>query len=267
MEEKKKEYPVSKHIFMFPFIIKNIEQCVERINKDEEWIKSNFLLKSDMDYNEYHYFYPFVQKLLFSDAEQNDQLISRYNRKFQTGKFYFEVKNKEKKGNDKYELIIPNNGIELLILKEFSIGILTFHLENHIKKDFDDILIINDFARRIYPQYLPIIASKGSFVPDNITINFNGEEFAQEDFNKYQNNPNVQKISYASYILKLLKGIKFEHLTFERSTVIFWNAQKQNRIDIESKKNIMTLLEMYLTKLIVTLILWNKMNTTTTKII
>jgi len=220
MEENEKKYPISKHIFMFPFIIKNIEQCVEKINKDEEWIKFNFSLKSDMDYNEYHYFYPFVQKLLFSDAEQNNQLITKYHRKFQTGKFCFEVKNKEKKGNDKYELIIPEKGIELLILEEFSIGILTFHLENYDKKGIDDILIINDFARRIYPQYLPIIASKGSFVPDNITINLDGEEFAKEDFNKYQDTSNFQKVSYASYISKLLHGIEIEHILDDRMFVV-----------------------------------------------
>ncbi len=220
---QEKKYPISKHIFMFPFIIKNIEQCVKKISKDEEWLKNGFSIKSDMDYNEYNYFYPYVQKLLFPDTEQKNPIISKYHRKFQTGKFYLEVKNKEKKGNDKFELIIPNNGIELLILEEFSIGILTFHLENHDKKDIEDILIINDFARRIYPQFLPIIASKGSFVPDNITINFNGEEFAKENFNKYQDLSNfhtLQKITYASYISKLLKGIKIEHILDDRMFVV-----------------------------------------------
>ena len=227
MEENKKKYPTSKHIFMFPFIIKNIEQSIKIIHEDSNWIADEFSIQKDMDYNEYHYFYPFVQELLYPDKNQKNPIISRYIRKFKTGKFHFEVKKEIK--NDKFELEIPEEGIELIILKDFSIGILTFHCENIKRMKFEEILIINDFARHIYPQYLPTFeidkngdpsGSKTVFLPDSVSITLDGIPFTVEKFDYYKASNNIMKIRYASYISKLLKGIDIKHILDDRMFVV-----------------------------------------------
>ena len=232
MGEKKKKYPISKHIFMFPFLINNPDNYKEKFNNDNKWLLDVFSIKDDMDFNEYHYFYPFVQKLLFTKAKNNNKLIKKYHRNFKTGKFLFEIKRNKK--NKKYELIIPNKGIELFILEDFSIGVLSLHLENYTRKDFEDVLLINDFARRIYPQFLPLYekdrkddkgndiykGSKTAFLPDLILIELDNKKFAEENFEYYSEPTKKNKIVYASYINKFLEGFDFKHILDDRMFVV-----------------------------------------------
>ncbi|MFW5803705.1 MAG: hypothetical protein ACOCWG_00575, partial [bacterium] len=73
-----------------------------------------------------------------------------------------------------------------------------------------DILTINDYGRRVYPQFLDTqtytFGTKNAFLADCITLAYNGKE-VKEVFNAYTT-PNVKSISIQlpSFIKKLLPG-------------------------------------------------------------
>ena len=233
MEENEKKYPVSKHIFMFPFIIKNPDRYKKEFSKDKKWTPYNFSIKDELDYNEYNYFYPFVQKLLFPDTDASNSILSKYHWKFQKGKFLISIleKKKDEESGQQVEiekdfiLDFSTKGIELIILEDFSIGILIFYLDNHLEKSFDNVLKINDYARRIYPQFLPLIdgkfgGSQRAFLPVKISINLDEKNITTEDFSSYNDLTGFRGIKYASYIAFFLNGIEYNHVLDDRMFVL-----------------------------------------------
>ncbi|GAA0182530.1 hypothetical protein SH2C18_48950 [Clostridium sediminicola] len=195
----------SSHIFIFPFTwdyqsnkkekSENFMEFIEdKIDKDK-WInlkefnkkqieKSNTKEKQefmDNEYNEKYYFYDNVRNALY-DSDENSKVRTYYFDKG-SGKYKIEI---IKEIKETFSLDIDK--IELKMY-ESEIGFLSFYLNNTEKKDLDSILNINDYGRRIYPQFKPIEKAKSAFLADSIKLDFGDgleikEVFSKEDFAK-----------------------------------------------------------------------------------
>ncbi len=163
----------SSHIFMFPFRFdlgygekysnefdfyktKTIDERLKDLDKFKGWELEHFDLKqeirnhNDKMYNEYAYFYDYARDAIYN-IEGDDDPISLYFEPelgLRDAKFQIDILN----GNS-YTLDMV--GLSLRIFNT-GIGILSIELENIDEKqsNFGDILKINDFGRRIYPQFI-----------------------------------------------------------------------------------------------------------------
>lgn len=195
----------SYHIFMFPFkwdymakegklIRLSFEDRVKRGKFEkalgDDWQKDSFFIKSEIDYNEYKYFYEYARSAIYYIGykdEKNFYPVYQYKYK-RTGKFIIDVKD-----GKKYILKIDKI---LLKVYETGVAILSFHLANYQYSFSTDILKINDFGRRIYPQFLGkreegrchVDATKDNFLPNNLILELHGkEEPIEEDFTHFNN--------------------------------------------------------------------------------
>lgn len=170
IEQKKNEIISIKsyHIFMFPFkweyIAKdnleklsfkartNISKVID-ILKEENWIE--YSLKEKMKdnyriYNQLMFFYEHAQDAIYDKENDDKNWVHqfKYIKKDKCDcKYIIEIDEDEKK----YELQIDDI---ILKLYKTGIGILSFHLANYYEINSEDILKINDYGRRIYPQFL-----------------------------------------------------------------------------------------------------------------
>ena len=171
----------STHILMFPFVFtEEVETINEMLVKDKLWKYEKFEVEASTEnYNEYIYFYEYVRKALYSDKPMKSKQTSYYFEYIeQFGKYILEVKNKQ------YELEI--DGISMRTFNT-GVGILSIELSNTKYYDPKSILIINDFARRLYPQFLGkekgLDDVKNELLPQSITLLLDKE--IKEDFSYY----------------------------------------------------------------------------------
>ena len=237
MSNTEKKELHSSHIFMFPFrfdlnkegfdyefeFYKKVnikqrvpfdEKLIERV-KLSGWDYEPFELTEDLDkhkdymYNEFAYFYDYVRDGLYN-LDTKDA-ISYYFEKKELKNGVYDINIKATKHREEKTYTLNIDGISLRLFKT-GIGILSIELDNHKYSEFDDILYINDFGRRIYPQYIKdcsSIAAKDSFLADNIYIT--GMEKAEEfTFNISKD------IHLGSHIMYLL-GSAFSQNKFERN--------------------------------------------------
>lgn len=164
------------------------------------WEYQKFHVKNHLDYNELVYFHDFVKDSLFNTSEFSTNATSYYFEKKNIDHSYeIKIKTKEK-ADKKYSLYLA--GITLRIF-DIGVAILTFEVENDKYNDPKDIFNINEYGRRIYPQFLSDGFSKEKvqevFLPLSLDVNGFKEEFKQE---------NYDEIKIANFILQTL-GITF----------------------------------------------------------
>ncbi len=188
----------SSHIFMFPFRFdlnrdgfdyefefykdKNIRERVPFAEKLMESVKSNgwdhepFELDEDLKgtkeymYNEFAYFYDYVRDGLYN-LDSEDPISYYFEKKELKGGIY-EIKIKKTKDRKEEIYALTIDGISLRLFKT-GIGILSIELDNYSYPEFNDVLNINDYGRRVYPQYIKDCSSdaaKDSFLADSIHI-------------------------------------------------------------------------------------------------
>ncbi|WP_442765132.1 hypothetical protein [Sulfurospirillum cavolei] len=163
----------SYHTFMFPFVLEN--QFVPERSKWGEAKK--FEIKSPRDFNEYNYFYPYVQKVLYQREEESAAKYFEYTA--QLGTYVITCK----QGNFTLEV----DGISLRLFST-DVGILSFNLKNTKHSKPQDILAINDFGRRIYPAFLGDDGTKTpkeNFLAESIALKIEGQEELFEDFSYF----------------------------------------------------------------------------------
>ncbi len=148
-------------------------------------------------FNEQNYFYEFTHDALYDFGDDNDEsLIHHYERTETDEKevsFVFGHRGTEYKLRLKYlNLNIYATGV----------GVLSFYLSNTTYSKPEDILIINQFARRVYPLFMEDLDYR-RLLPDFVRIDGLDGEYA-EDFEGYKlcadNRP-------ASYVTKLIFDI------------------------------------------------------------
>lgn len=158
----------SYHTFMLPFKYKGKESVIEN------WCK---LDDAKVDYNQQAYFHKFFIKSMFDNCEIYENI------KYKT--FTLKTKDLKKHGSDEirrhsktYKLGIEK--LSLRIFDDFKVGILSFHLENKTYKDTQEILEINDYGRRIYPEYFK--DKQCDIVPEYVQIDDLQEMTEKFDF-------------------------------------------------------------------------------------
>ncbi len=211
MEEKK---IISYHNFMFPFRFDKIVEPFNdrhefykqysfddrvKIDKDfkeslekNEWEYQKFDLKNHLDYNEIVYFHDFVKDSLFNAQEFKESATSYFFEKKIDNNSTFEIKIKNQ------ELyILKLEGVNLRLF-DTGVGILSFEVENYDYYQVDDILKINDYGRRVYPQFLgdgfSVEPTKSAFLSEYIKVNGIEERFCDL----------YKEIKLAKYIVDIL---------------------------------------------------------------
>jgi len=180
----------SHHIFLMPFKLKNNvlwSKSFQNDLKSKGFKYEKFLLKDESAYSEYNYFYDFASKVLFNDYDENADkkpvYIYKYGEIEKLGSYCIQVSD-----NNKSELFsLPLEKLLFMIYPEIGIGILSIHANNYDYSNPNDILKINDFGRRIYPQFLPLDNVKGSFLANKIYFKNMPEVIEDfEDFSSFK---------------------------------------------------------------------------------
>jgi len=237
---------ISQHIFMFPFRISDKNRTenqpadisdVFHAFEQSGWNYKPYSVKTGSDYSEYFYFHDYVRKAVF-ETKSLDEIRKCFSRKDTTEvvSYYFEretdkdsrvtihIKEQEKP----YELKISHLSLRLF---ETGVGIISVELLNHTYQEINDVLCINDFGRRIYPQFLAnkesggIEASKYSFLADRIEFQCNGLPSSDErfSFEKYCRG----ELQVAEYMKNLmgeafLQKFRFVPIIDDRMFTVCW---------------------------------------------
>ncbi len=183
----------STHILMLPFTFSGEVKAVNRaLCKKGDWDYHTFDVgESHENYNEYIYFYEHVRKTLYGLKSLNETQASYYfEHKKQRGTLDVVV------GEKTYVLDIV--GISMRTF-ETSVAILTIELENTLYGEPKDVLSINDFVRRLYPQFLTektdtqsrLDVVKGALLPHSVSMTLEGEASVKEDFSYYEKKENL----------------------------------------------------------------------------
>lgn len=171
----------SYHTFMLPFVfdIKHIDKNL--------WQYEKSTIETQRDYNEKVYFYEHVQKALFNTKDEDKSISNYYSLKYKEGTYEIDSKT----GTFTLKL----DGISLRVFNK-NVGILTFNLLNDTYEKPNDILAINDFGRRVYPQFLGenfTQETKKSILANKITINLDKKVSISDDFSSYNTIKNINE--------------------------------------------------------------------------
>lgn len=171
------EYPYSVHSFMMPmrwdYFPKdynfakgkesfdfdertNLKIFADKLQATNTWKRKFYRINNSSElYNENTYFHAFATRTLF-DMQQHDEFDENHISANKT-MIYFEL---DYTSTDYYKIItnydeysLNLTGISLHVYNT-GIAILTYNLENWKYPEPEKILHINEFGRRIYPQFL-----------------------------------------------------------------------------------------------------------------
>lgn len=155
-----------------------LKESLER----DGWKYQKFSIDSSLDYNEFVYFHDFVKDALFNRSDFKERATSYSFKKCNVGDqshYKIEIKSGEK--SKVYDLKLLSIKLHLF---DTGVGILSFEMENTHYDSLEDIFAINDYGRRIYPQFLgkgfDLKAPQGSFLPLSIEANGIREDFAYD---------------------------------------------------------------------------------------
>ncbi len=197
---------ISNHIFMFPFVIKQWDDFNEKIeDTNRNWVDDKLNFNKTSSYNEFAYFFPQIRYALYGsdDDKKNQKLTENKIYNFHKGEYTIDVIGNENENKKSFTLELEK--ITLSIFNK-SIGILSFHLQN-FEYSYNDILLINDFGRRVYPQFLDensgIDQTKNSFLADKITLSIDGNKPVSEEFLRFKN---IKNNSMSDIEQKMIPG-------------------------------------------------------------
>ena len=190
-ELKDKNALYSKYRFQERVDIEKLKHILE----EQGWQYKPWKIDSNEKYSESVYYYDYVNEALFNKEQFDKQDISwNFVKRFHKGKLSFKIY-----GSNEYALEIVQVSLRIFFS---GVAILVIEAKNCKFAISEDILKINEYARRVYPQFLPLEGAKGSFLPDWITIELD-EGSITEDFQEYKT-PKMYKIG--KHILWMLGG-------------------------------------------------------------
>ena len=214
MKEEKKLY--SYHTFMFPFIYD--KETIE----EKFWEYKKFSTDNVEAYNEKYYFYKHVQDALYNNKERGENsFISKYF-EYKNTKGIFTLTTKKAV----YELEL--DGISLRIFNT-GVAILAFNLKNNTYSKLEDVLVINDFGRRIYPQFLGenfTKETKETFLAESIALSFEGKKPIVENFD--YNKLNIKNGVRLPSFIETLIGKSFKNIQYVIDDRMFVISQYHN---------------------------------------
>lgn len=231
----KKEEIYSYHTFMLPFTFK----C--GFDEKKNWKYKDFELNEQRDYNEYIYFYKHIQDAIYN--KDNSNISKYYEYEVEKGKYTINCI----KGIFELQL----DGLSLRIFNT-EVAILSFNLKNTKYKDLDSILAINDFGRRIYPQFLGkdyICDTKKAFLSNSITLQIDDKFIETEDFTRFNDINNLKDPKrlnlLPSFISKLIEEnfnqdieniIAIRPIIDDRMFVISWYGDQKFSNNLSNEK-------------------------------
>ena len=215
----------STHHFIFAFswnympknsILKNVDfdqrtdlSKIDTILKELTKWKNITKLEHCEDFNHWSYFYDYVRKSIY-DFGEKDAIVKYYeydltqfkddNRVYKISYYEKLNSNSVKKNEKEYQvksLLLDIAGITLHLFSTGA-GIVSFDLQNTLEsqKDKSSILKINEFGRRIYPQFLGenlVQNTKRAMLADSITVELaNGKGPFVEDFSFFSKANNIE---------------------------------------------------------------------------
>lgn len=219
---------ISHHIFLYPFrwdFVPNGKK-MDELNFDSRtdfknwkalfkdhrhWKSQDFIIggrDAAKDYNEFTFFYDFVRKSIYNFESEEEKSHRMLFYDYSLGpEATFTIQTTK----DKFVLTLSDINLHIF---DTGIGILTFHLLNYKNNNKEDILKINEYGRRIYPQFLGRNLEKdtqNSFLASQISLNIGvGSHSFEEDFSFYGNGLNLRKqppVKLPQYIQSLFDGI------------------------------------------------------------
>jgi len=215
----------STHILMLPVIFNRSIGDVNRAAAESGWNYRPFRLNEHHEnYNEYIYFYEHVRKVLYTKenmASAGAASSCYFETPQQRGTFSFKMA--DTKDPESREVTETGKTYHLdivgLSLRTFTtqVGILSIELENHAYGDPEDVLVINDFARRLYPQFLSpksdkedgLQEVKGALLPEWVEMKL-GQIEEREDFIYYADYSNLEEdITHLPAYVDALFGERF----------------------------------------------------------
>jgi len=287
MDTNENKKIVSQHIFLFPFTVrsdKDFKDFWENLEKkNDKWERLPFSFKEDANlrYNEWVYFYDYVRKSLFdTEPEKNSEKENPFVKYFaikrdiiKNSHIVYHLASIDKNGECKkdwkiFDLTI--NNISLFLFRT-NVGVLSIELLNYKQKDdfipnsdlnqsdnwyeeFKDILLINDFGRRIYPQFIGKVngnnnddndcskgtgATKNTFLADKIEFYLGTgaqevEEFKTEDYLNEKIKSGMRFPNYFNLLLGDLKD-KIVPLIDDRMYTVCWYGNNVLSKDLTQK--------------------------------
>lgn len=229
----------SYHIFYFPFKweVKGKENLLfsEQVNLKKiivnpysNWDRTfecvNEIQKDEL-YNEKQYFYKFTHPILYDDGT-TDSIIRHYEHKDpKLGDTRYIIKKKDGK---LYSLKLDAISLNLY---STGVGILNFYLENNDYPDKEDVLMINQFGRRIFPPFIQDTESRIEIAEFIEIQGLSGTRNYREDFSDYTNKTPYQLASFIkSLITDFSDNIEIEPVIDDR---MFVNSTYSNKALVE----------------------------------
>ena len=217
----------SRHIFMFAFDItkKTTDNSADEFDKyyidlnelkgifEQDWGEAKPFKKDEAPerYNEFVYFHEFARQALYNLEDKDQPPISYYFERDLGPDPYMTIHIKADKEHyylsegRKYCLVVDHISLHIF---ENGVGIMSIGLLNYDYPEVEDILLINDFGRRIYPQFLGyddgVQATKRAFLADKIEFSLGRGDPIIEEFKTEKYNISENVIKKAEYIEKLL---------------------------------------------------------------
>jgi len=218
----------SAHIFVFPFKWRtninskntsfkhkvDISKVKGEVESSRDWVPFSFEPKPEADYfnsyNEFVYFHDYARDLLGISIIKSPvgkgvlqyefDLFSKDNAKY--------IIEASEQPDGPYELRISSITLNFY---ESGTGVLAFHLLNEKHELYDDILRINDFGRRLFPQFLGgkanvenlLSSPQGVFLAKKLSLTGVKKEAIIEDFLHYADQERIKK---APFVMPRLIG-------------------------------------------------------------
>lgn len=224
----------SYHTFLFPFEwdfhskgkeflnstfeertdLGSIRRLMQSAPNNKKWESFEFKMQVNEDqyhtFNEYNYFHSYARRVLSLGLNKDNEILQyRYNLSEDAlYKIEVQLSKEQGEGTKEYELSLKKC---LLNFYKSGVGFISFHLENTRYNETQDVLIINDYGRRIYPPFLGsddtvIAAAFESGFPISISLENVAEETIKEDFTYYNDKAQLSAnpIQLPRYIAHLL---------------------------------------------------------------
>lgn len=230
----------SYHIFMFPFKWDN--NLVEGKTFSERFDLTKLKIKdgscwinlpnpitpeyaSEL-YNEKNFFYDFVHPVLYDNGNLNESVVLHYERKEAYGAGLFYEIDVIASHSSHYKLNIKSIGLNFY---STGTGSLIFYIENQTYPEFEDVLRINQYGRRIFPPYISlpdgIMGTKQTELANYISITgLKGNEHRYfEDFSNYTDKTNWKPARFIeSLIDDFSENLEIKPVTDDRMQVLCW---------------------------------------------
>lgn len=221
----------SFHTFMFPFqwrirdfddrpFSEQINLNNIQYNSSPHWDRITAIAdekENDDLYNERNYFYEFVHPALYDDGSPKTLIRHFERREPKHGSVTYTIVC----GNSQREYVLDVTSINLNLYST-GVGVLTIYLENNRYPGFEDVLVINQYGRRVFPAFIGDVNIRTELAH---RIGFDGlDGVYSEDFCRYTNQ--AKSNTPASFIPKMVHevagNVQMQPVIDDRMFVLCW---------------------------------------------